>query len=168
MKQDNLLIVGAGQYGAVAKETAAVTGRFERIDFLDDNHPDAIGKIADAEHFFGEYNQAFVAIGNPDVRLTLLKRLKEIGFALATLVSPKAYVSPSAKIGSGTIVEPCAAVQANTRIGSGCILSAGSVVNHNCEIGAGCHIDCNATVCARSVVAEKTKVNCGQVFKQEG
>jgi len=33
----NLLIIGAGIYGMVAKEIAESTNRFERIDFVDDS-----------------------------------------------------------------------------------------------------------------------------------
>lgn len=38
----NLLILGAGQYGYVAKEVAESMGHFEKITFLDDNNERAI------------------------------------------------------------------------------------------------------------------------------
>lgn len=42
----NLLIIGAGSYGKVAAEIAADCG-YEKIDLLDDNSLEAIGKISD-------------------------------------------------------------------------------------------------------------------------
>ena len=43
----NLLIIGAGQYGMVAKEIAESMKCFEKIDFVDDVYPSAVGKICD-------------------------------------------------------------------------------------------------------------------------
>ena len=43
----NLLILGAGQYGQVAREIAEAMGLFEHISFLDDNSSAAIGKLSD-------------------------------------------------------------------------------------------------------------------------
>ena len=40
----NLLIIGAGGHGRVVAEVAAACG-YENISFLDDNSPEAIGKI---------------------------------------------------------------------------------------------------------------------------
>lgn len=58
-----LIILGAGQYGQVAKEVALSSG-FERISFLDDNSDIAIGKLEDYKKYITEYKSAFVAIGN--------------------------------------------------------------------------------------------------------
>ena len=70
----NLLILGMGQYGIVAKEVAEESGQFEKIAFLDDNNPDAAGKLSEGGKFIREYTQAFAAVGNPELRAALLKR----------------------------------------------------------------------------------------------
>ena len=44
--KDNLLIIGAGGHGKVVAEVAEACG-YENIAFLDDNSPEAIGKISD-------------------------------------------------------------------------------------------------------------------------
>jgi len=163
----NLLIIGAGQYGYVAKETAEAVGNYDKISFIDNNSQIAIGKTDELDAFVCEYAQAFVAIGNSKIRLELIERLEAIGYHVITLIHPKAYVSPSAKIEKGCIVEPNAVVQANANVEFGCLISAGAVVNHNAVLGKGCHIDCNATVAACSVVNAGTKVESGQVYKSE-
>ena len=154
----SLLIIGAGQYGRVAEEVAAATGKFDAIAFLDDNNPFAIGKVCESAKFLSQYEYAFVAIGNPDVRLSLMSELADVGYKLASLIHPRAYVFPSATIGIGAIVEPCAVVHTAAALGIGCIISAGAVVNHNATLGDGVHVDCNATVSARSIVPSKTKI----------
>ena len=42
----NLLIFGAGGYGQVVKELAVETGKFNKIEFIDDNNPLAISKVS--------------------------------------------------------------------------------------------------------------------------
>ena len=51
----NLLIIGAGQYGMLTKELAESLNFYDKIDFLDDNNPIAIGKINDYDKFFNAF-----------------------------------------------------------------------------------------------------------------
>ena len=167
LKKDNLLIVGAGGYGRLAKEIAEQTGAFGTIAFLDDNSNQAIGKIDEMVRFVSEYEYAFVAIGNPKCRRELLSRLKTCGYKIAILIHPQAYVSPSAKLGDGCSVEPFAVVHTGAIVEEGCYICAGAIVNHDANIGVCCHVDCNATVSARACVPCETKVEYGTVFKNK-
>ena len=83
------------------------------------------------------------------------------------LIHPKAYVSPSAKLGRGSIVEPMAAVNTEAVVDVGGLLCAGCVVNHNAHVFAVCQIDCNAVVASGAVVPEGTKVPSGTVFERK-
>ena len=162
-----LLILGAGQYGRVVRETAKATEWFEKIDFLDDNSPVAIGRLADYKDFFRSYDSAFVAIGNPSLRVQWLDKLKQAGFELPVLVHPKAYVSPSAKLEEGVIVEPMAVVNTEAVVETGGLLCAGCVVNHNAHVMSVCQIDCNAVVASNATVPEGTKVCSGVVYERK-
>lgn len=162
----NLLIIGAGQYGCVAKEVAQAMGCFARIDFLDDNHPAAMGKMADYLALADRYGNAAVALGNPQLRQSWIEKLVRAGYRIPVLVHPKAYVSPSAELFQGTIVEPMAVVQANAVVKAGGLLCAGCVVNHNAVVEPGCQIDCNAVVASNAIVPAGTKVPCGTVYKK--
>lgn len=78
----NLLIIGASTYGVVASEIATDMGCFEKIDFIDDerqttpNGIDVIGTTRDIAVLAIQYSNIIVAIGNPEVRLPLLNRIK--------------------------------------------------------------------------------------------
>lgn len=170
----NLLIVGAGVYGLVAKEIAESLGCFEKIAFVDDNATatpngiEVIGKISDIGELATDYHNIVVAIGMSEVRLGLIQKFEEeLPCRIATLVSPRAYVSPTAQIGKGSIIEPMATVHTGCVIGTGCIISAGAVVNHVSVCCDGVHIDCNATVEGYSLVPKGRKVCCGEVYKKE-
>ncbi|MBQ7794705.1 MAG: PglB [Clostridia bacterium] len=159
----NLLILGAGQYGSIAKEVAEAMECFDKIDFLDDNDGNAIGRFCDFERYSAAYSYAIVAVGNPETRLRWIGKLEEACYTIPVLVHPRAYISPSAQIMKGCIIEPLAVVQANSTVAAGCLISSGAVVNHNCFIGDGCHLDSNATVKPRTVVAANSVIGSGVV-----
>lgn len=165
----NLLIVGAGVYGEVAMEIAESTKCFERIAFVDDERKEApngievIGTCSDIENLVEEYSNIIVAIGNPEVRLSLLQKLEEeFSCRVVKLISLKAYVAPSAQIMQGCISEPMAF------IARGCIISAGAVVNHASMRCDGVHVDCNATVAGATFVPAGSKIKSGEVFERKG
>ena len=161
----NLLILGAGEYGMLVQEIAKAVGTFEKISFLDDNKDTVLGKLSDYTKYKEEYTYALAAIGHSDTRMTWLTKLEEAGFEIPVLVSPRAYVSPSAQLHKGVIVEQMAVVQTGTIIGKGCLISSNATVSHNSFCGEGCHIDCGAVVVSDSMVPARTKVSCGEVFE---
>ena len=149
----------------MVKEIAESTDCFDEIAFLDDNNEIAIGRLESYQTLVCEYQYAIVAIGNPNIRLSYIEKLEKAGFVVETLVSPYAYVSPSAQIMAGSIIEPMAVVQAHTTLARGCIVSSGAVVRHNACVGDVCHIDCNAVVMSNVLVPANTKVEACSVYK---
>ena len=152
-----LLILGAGQYGHLAKEIAESMGCFSKIAFLDDSNSKAIGKLCDYKKYKNDFDSAIVAIGNPDIRQDYYELLKPF-YKIATLIHSKAYVSPSASIGEGTIVEPMVVIQTAAQIGNSCFISSGSVIRHNAIVGDFCHCDCNSLVKTGSVLKSKSNL----------
>ena len=163
---NNLLILGAGGYGHVVREIAEDSGIFDKIDFLDDSSPLAIGKFGDAEKFLKGYPNAVVALGNAELRLGYIEKLRAAGFQIPAIISPKAYVSKSAKIGNGTIVEPFSAINANSEVGIGVLLRCGSVIDHNAKVGDFCYIDCGVVVKANNSVGFKMKIAANSVVEK--
>lgn len=141
-----LLILGAGQYGAVARELAESVGCFDRIDHLDDRNKIAIDRLEHYAQYVENYSHAIVAIGNAEVRLSYLQKLEAVGFQIPTLISPRAYIAPSAKILKGSIVEPMTVINANAVLSVGVIACAGVTVNHDAVIGDGCLLQCGSIV----------------------
>lgn len=169
--ENNLLIVGAGIYALVAMEIARSLGSFDKIDFIDDNATRTldgmavIGTTSDILKLSKEYQSCIVAIGNPDVRLSLIKIIEnETNCKIISLISPRAYIAPSAKIAKGCVIEPMAVVHSLCKLGIGCLVSAGAVVNHASVLCNGCHADCNSTVLGNTTVPAKTKICSGEVF----
>ena len=167
----NLLIVGAGIYSMVARDIAKEMNCFEKIDFVDDEKeqtPDGnkvIGKISDLENLSVEYSNIIIAIGNPKIRMSLIKRIEEeMPYRIVVLASPRAYIAPSVQIGKGSIIEPMAVIHAGSVLQEGCFISAGAVVN---MCANGVHVDCNAVVAGGTLVPSCTKVESCTVFRKE-
>ena len=175
--KNNLLIIGAGQYGLVALEIAQAMGRFGEIAFLDDSFtgkvhepaegPSVIGSSRDIEKFAGKFRYGFVAIGNPGVRRRLIEKLRFNCITPAILVHPSAFVSPSAQLQMGSCVEPLAVVQANSVVATASFIASGAVVRHDAFVGEFCHVDCNAVVESTAIVPTETKICCNSVFCKE-
>lgn len=157
----DLLILGNGEYEQVVKELAG--NKYSVINFLDDNNPTVIGKIADLEKYKGKYN-AIVAMGNLGKRRELFEKLESAGFNIPTLISDKAYISPLAIIEPGCVIEPMKVVQINAVIKKGCFINSGAVVNHNTTVNEFCQIDCNAVAGADAEVPAGMHLNYGQVI----
>ena len=146
----------------------------EGMVFIDDKRketPNGIGVIgttSEIDEFASQYSNVFVAIGDNEVRLSLLNKInEETPCQMISLISPKAYVSPSAVIMDGCIVEPMAVVHTGCVIGTGCIISAGAVVNHTTMCCDGVHVDCNATVEGYCLVPACTKIGSGEVYRRK-
>ena len=176
--QNSLLVMGAGQYGVMAKEIAESMGVFDRIAFLDDSfasrHPEQregscqiplIGTFADLPKFAAEFRYGFVAIGNPALRRKLIEQLQQNGFTLATLVHPTAYVSPSAQLDAGCCVEPNATVQTGATLKTATFIASGAVIRHNATVGEFCHVDCNAVVNTLAVIPAGTHILAQETYR---
>ena len=156
-----LLVIGAGGHGHVVAESAQALG-FE-VSFLDDNNPEAIGKIEELGHLLGEYDSFFVAIGNNSLRKKITENAEQLGGKIATLIHPSAYVSPTASIAPGTIVAPKAVVNARSMIGEGCILSVGAIVDHDVIVEPFAHINAGSICTAGSRIEAGRKLEAGEV-----
>ncbi|MCM3338160.1 acetyltransferase [Paenibacillus sp. MER TA 81-3] len=83
---------------------------------------------------------AFVAIGDNRIRHKVARHAKDIGFTLINAISPFAYVSPSAQLGSGIAVMPHAVLNAEAHIHDNAIINTGATVDHESVIGESCHV----------------------------
>ena len=91
------------------------------ILFLDDKSEDVVGKCEEFTLFADQNTVFYPAFGNNEFRLQWLDRLEKSGCAVANVVSPNAYISPTVNLDYGVVVLPGAIVNTNTKVGRGCI-----------------------------------------------
>jgi len=163
MKKSRVLILGASGHGKVAGDCARVAGQWSDLVYFDDRWPalQTCGPwpvVGTAESLIAGYrqgDQAFVAIGHADTRLTLLKKIALAGIEIATIIHPSAVVSSGVTIGEGTLVLAGTVINMDTRIGLGCIVNTGATVDHDCILADGVH------VCPGAHLAGDVKVGRG-------
>ena len=96
-----------------------------------------IGTDNDAARLYQEYSHCKLVITPdfPKVREKLFHLYSQTGFEFATIISPKATISRSAKIGRGTVIQSGVNVSAATTIGNFVKLNTNANVMHDNVVG---------------------------------
>lgn len=165
-------IVGVGGHAKVVYDIATSTKRFERIFGLDRRYPqlnrvgciDVLGSDHDVDLFALNNCHAVIAVGDNSERARLFDWLRSECVAIApALVSPRAYISPSASCEEGSIVAPMAVVGADTCIGCNTIVNTGAIVEHDVSVAAHCHIAPGSVLCGGVVLGSGVFIGAGAV-----
>lgn len=165
----SLLIVGAGSFATEVEEMARLLG-YTDIGFLDDCAEKAcckpvVGSLSDIEAQKGRYENAIVAFGNNQMRLSFTKKVQNAGYTIPYLVHPTAYVSPDANLSEGCIVRAMAVVGRYVTLERACIVNVGGLIDHHCTLGEGTHVLMGAVVRNKVCVPPETWIASNQVFE---
>lgn len=161
----SLLILGAGGFGQMIKETALVLG-YEKVVFLDDaaKGEDVIGMCCDYVLRHSEYPAAVAAFGNNKTRLFWTDKLLEEGYEVPAMVHPSAIVSPSVTLEPGCFIMQRVVVNTHTRIERAALINSGAVVDHDSVVCAGAHVGLGSVVKANCTIESGRKVEAGEVI----
>lgn len=161
----SLLILGAGGFGQMVKETAIALG-YEKVMFLDDaaKDEDVIGMCCDYVLKHEDYQEAVAAFGNNKTRLFWTDKLLEEGYEVPSIVHPSAIVSPSAVLEPGCFIMQRAVVNTHTKIERAALINSGAVVDHDSCVCAGAHIGLGSVVKANCTIESGRKVEAGEVI----
>lgn len=186
--------MGGGGHCHSVLDVIEQENKYEIKGIIDNNLPlnyqvldyKVIGSDVDIPHFAGESVYFIITVGQIktySVRLKLAKLLQEYGCQLASVISPRAYVSKHARIGNGTVVMHDAFVNTNARIGDHCIIntkaiiehdsiisdfchiSTGAIVNGNCQVGEGSFLGSNSTISNGKTIFENSVIGAGSFYK---
>ncbi len=161
----SLLILGAGGFGQMIKETVLALG-YEKVVFLDDaaKGEDVIGMCCDYVLRHSDYPAAVAAFGNNKTRLFWTDKLLEEGYEVPAMVHPSAIVSPSATLEPGCFIMQRVVVNTHTRIERAALINSGAVVDHDSIVCAGAHVGLGSVVKANCTIESGRKVEAGEVI----
>jgi sugar O-acyltransferase (sialic acid O-acetyltransferase NeuD family) len=174
---NKLVLIGGGGHCKSVIDVIEQEGRFQIAGIVDKpellgssvlGYP-IIGSDSDLSSLANEYKYAFIAIGqikSPSIRIDLFNQAIDAGFVLPIIVSPRAYVSRSAKLDEGTIIMHDALVNASASIGKNCIINSKALIEHDSNIESFCHISTNAVINGSVIVRQGSFVGSGAVTKQ--
>jgi sugar O-acyltransferase (sialic acid O-acetyltransferase NeuD family) len=173
-----LIVIGDGGHARAIVDVALSSGEFEILAVVgrDEANQKAwqqfgIDWVNESEIQKYAISSAFGIVGlgqikDPEPRVKAYELLVNLGVELATLVSPKAYVSKTSIIGKGTAVMHGAVVNAHAKIGVNTIINSMALVEHDATVGNHSHISTGAIVNGESRVGDKSFVGSGAVLKQ--
>ena len=146
MSQRTLLVLGAGGHGKAVAEAALLSGEWQRVCFVDDRWPalqaclqlPVVGNLQGLGAVAAD--AAIAAVGNNALRQQWSALIRASGLELATVIHPRACVSPTAIVGVGSVIMAQAVVGVDVQLGEGVVVNAGAVVDHDACLGAYAHL----------------------------
>jgi sugar O-acyltransferase (sialic acid O-acetyltransferase NeuD family) len=139
-----ILLIGGGGHAMVVAEAAHLAGR-PLLGFLDDDESADLNALAPrlgSLERLGDpglaESPAILCLGDLRLRGTTIGAMGVR--PLATVIHPRAFVSPSARLEPGAFVGPGAIVHSRARIGAHAILNSSCVVEHDCDLGPNVHV----------------------------
>lgn len=105
-------------------------------------------------------------LGKDNIRETLYRKLKNIGFELPVIIDPSAIVSQGVPIGEGTIIGKNVVINSESVIGKMAIINTGAIIEHECVIGDYVHVAVGAVVCGQVTVGEEAFVGANSTIIQ--
>ena len=166
--KEPLILIGGGGHCKSCIDVVEQEDRYAIAGILD--KPELVGRRIFAYPIIGtddeitrlaENHCFLITVGqikSPATRLTLYGKLKEAGAVIATIISPRAYLSAHARIGEGSIVMHGATVNAGATIGNNCIINSHALIEHDAIIHDHCHIATGAIINGGVEVKEQTFV----------
>lgn len=112
--------------------------------------------------------EAIIGIGkvNSSVsRLKMQRDVRNLGFRVPVIYSPRAIVNEDVVLGEGTVIFDGAVVNSGTRIGDACIINTNSTVEHDCRIGDDVHVGPGAAVSGGVEIGQHCMIGVGACIR---
>lgn len=173
----NIILVGGGGHCSSCIDVIEQEGLFKIAGIVD--MPDKlnttllsypiIGSDIDLPKLTENYQYFLITLGqikSPQRRITLFEKLLQLGAQLPTIISPHAYISPHATVGTGTIVMHNALINARVKVGTNCIINSCSLIEHDATVGDHCHISTGAIINGGTKIEERTFIGSNAVTRE--
>ena len=173
----NIFLVGGGGHCVSCIDVILAEGKYQIRGIFD--LPDRRGTtvlgvpILGGDELIEEYladeNYFLVTVGqirSPNTRMDIFENVKKKGGIFATVISPRAYVSPFATIKEGSIVMHDALVNANAFVGFNCIINTKALIEHDAEVQSHCHISTASVINGGCRIEEGAFVGSNSVLKE--
>lgn len=163
-----VLIYGSRMFGQVIRHLVDDCGH-EFAGFIDDVHQGegVLGPFSSVQQTHPPSEYACVnAVGYADLaaRRTVSARIQQAGYTMPALVHPRAYVSQTSSVGSGSFLMAGALVDCRVTLSDNVVVWPGVCVSHDCSVGGNTFLSPNCTVCGDCRVGSDCFVGAGAVI----
>lgn len=173
----SLILIGGGGHCTACIDVIEQQGKYRIVGIVDRSTLLGetllgyryIGTDSDIPDLLQQGHAFLVTVGqirSVEARVRLYDQLKHLHACIASIVSPRAYVSKYATIGEGTIVMHDALINANATIGCNCIINTKALIEHDARIEDHCHISTCAAVNGGALIKSGTFFGSGAVAQE--
>ncbi len=170
-----VVVVGGGGHARVVLSLLSRSKRWKAAGYTDPKAGCLCRAVPGVDWLGGEealgalrasgVRHAVVGVGSvgPDAakRKAVFDRLRGLGFEFPVLVSDRACVDETARLGAGTVVMPGAVVNAGAETGENCIINTGALVEHDVRLGDHVHLATGARTAGAVAVENLAHVGIG-------
>lgn len=107
-----------------------------------------------------------IAVGEPEIRNLLLQKIQQSSLKLKSIISCRAYISPTATIEEGVIVAQFCSVQARAFIGLNVAVNTHSIIGHDVKIHEGAVISSMVNLGGASRIGPHAYLGMGSMIKE--
>ena len=142
----DIIIIGAGGFGrevylwtkdSFPKDQYTIKGFLDDNPRILDNYDIDISIIGNLDNYEIKNQDRFLfAVGDIDIKKSLIVRLKRRGAKFLTLIHPGAIVANTAKIGEGAIICPFCLVSDNVLLEDFVMMNVYSSCGHDVKVGS--------------------------------
>ena len=173
----NLILIGGGGHCVSCIDVIELEGTYKIVGILDvedkvGNHLlgyDIIGTDENITQYIKAGYSFLITLGqikSAQTRKKLYQKLMASKAKIATVISPRAYISKHATIESGTIIMHDALINAGAKILQNCIINTKAIIEHQSTVEAHCHISTGAIINGNVTVKEGTFFGSNAVSKE--
>lgn len=173
---NQIILIGGGGHCKACIDVIEQEGKYQIFGILDSNENvgkkllsyDFIGTDDDIDKYAIEGYYFLVTIGQIKtykIREQLYLKLLKEKAKIATVISPRAYVSQHASIGVGTIIMHDTVINASAIVRENCIINTKAIIEHDSIIDAHCHISTSAVINGNVTVREGSFFGSNSVTK---
>lgn len=170
LPKPDLLLFGAGGHARVVADAALSSGQWGALRASDRNAEVCIGELLPGVamvtllsllDFEGQVGALHVSIGS---NLSRQREAMVLGMErLATVVHPKASVSPHADVAAGCFLAAQCVVAPGAQLDTGVIINHAAVVDHDVRVGAFSHIAPGAVLGGAAQIGARVLIGAGAV-----
>jgi len=164
-----VVVIGAGGHAKVVIELIRAQGRYDVVGCTDREPklPEVVGApILSSDDVLPDLyakgiRHCFVALGDNALRRKVAARAMSFGFELINAISPKAIVSPTARLGRGVAIMAGAVINADATLGDLVIVNTRAAIDHDCQIGEAAHVAPGASLAGGVCIGPLAFVGAG-------
>ena len=107
-----------------------------------------------------------IAVGEPETRHLLREKALEANLTLASVISPRAFVSDLASVGAGCIIAPFCSIQARATLAENVAVITAAIVGHDVFVDLDCGLSSMTNLGGATKVGARSYIGMGALVKE--